>query len=103
MTRFAAMSSIVASLLIGCAVMDSSKMHAIQSKLSCGMSQGEVEAVVGERLKRSDQDRRATHYYRSGMADLWMVFVDDQLHSSQIINVKGFTGTEEEPVVDHCR
>ena len=90
-------------LLAGCAAMATSKMHSIQGQLSCGMSQAQVETIVGERLQTIDKDRRVTHFYRSGMADLWLVFADGRLRSSQVIKVKGFTGTEEEPVVNHCK
>jgi hypothetical protein len=99
-----ARSVIVAfTLLAGCAVMATSKMHSLQDQFSCGMSQAQVEAIVGERLQTIEKDRRVTHFYRSGMADLWLVFTDGKLRSSQVIKVKGFTGTEDEPVVNHCR
>ncbi len=91
------------ALLAGCAAMATSKMHSLQSKLSCGMSQAQVEAIVGERLEAVEKDPRVTHFYRSGMADLWFIFSDGKLQSSQVIKVKGFTGTEDEPVVNYCR
>ena len=99
-----ARSVIVAfTLLAGCAAVATSKMHSLQSQFSCGMSQTQVEAIVGERLHTLEKDPRVTHFFRSGMADLWLVFTGGKLRSSQVIKVKGFTGTEEEPVVNHCR
>jgi hypothetical protein len=68
------------------------------------MSSAEVEALVGTRLQRLEvRDPRLTHFYRSGMTDLWLVFDDDKLRSSQIVVVQGLLGTKEEPVINHCR
>ena len=95
---------IVSSMLIaGCAGMATSKMHSLQGQLRCGMSPAQVEAIIGGGLQSIEKDPRVTHIYRSGMADLWLVFTDDKLRSSQVISVQGFTGTHDEPVVNYCR
>ena len=102
MVRLASCTGAVAVLLVGCAAMSVDKMHSLQAKLGCGISPMQTEAIIGERLQTLENDSRATHFYRSGMADLWLVFSDGGLRSSQVIRVKGLIGTEQEPVVNHC-
>jgi len=100
---------IVATLLFaffagGCATAAKSKMEDVQTGLRCGMSSAEVEGLLGGRLHALEaRDSRLTHFYRSGMADIWLRFEDDRLRSSQIVVVQGLLGTNEEPVVNHCK
>lgn len=90
-------------LLTGCAAMAANRLHLLQGQLRCGMTSGQVEVITGERLQPVEKDTRLTHLYRSGMADLWLVFNEGRLRSSQVIRVKGLTGTEDEAIVNHCR
>lgn len=91
-------------LVAGCATAAKGKMDSIQTQLTCGMSPTQVEAIVGERLHKLEaRDPRKTHFYRSGMADLWLRFDDAQLRSSQVVVVQGLIGIKEEPVVNHCK
>lgn len=104
MTRWIGAAVLLALLIGGCASAAKTKMEDIQARLRCGMSSNEVEAIVGERLYRLEaRDPELTHLYRSGMADLSFVFVDDKLRSSQVVVVRGLLGTKEEPVVNHCK
>ena len=103
MIRLARCVAMLSILLVGCAGMATNKVHSLQGQLKCRMSPAQVEAIAGERLQSVEKDARLTHLYRSGMADLWLVFVDGKLRSSQVIRVKGFTGTEDEALVNHCR
>ena len=102
MTRFLAV--LFALLLGGCAATSRSEIDSVQARLRCGMSTAEVEALVGTRLQRLEaRDPRLTHFYRSGMTDLWLVFDGDKLRSSQVIAVQGLLGTKEEQAVNHCK
>ena len=103
MIRIARGVAVFSILLGGCAGVATSKMHSLQKELKCGMSQAEIEAIVGDRLQPIEMDARVTHLYRSGMADLWFVLANGKLRSSQVIAVKGLIGTEDEAVVNHCR
>src|SRR5262245_56071839 len=87
----------------GCATASKISMENIQARLRCGMSLSEVESIVGGRLQALEaRDPRLTHLYRSGLADLWLIFDDRKLRSSQVVVVEGILGTKEEPRVNHC-
>ena len=97
--------AVLFALLLGsCAATSKGEIDNVQARLRCGMSTAEVEALVGTRLQRLEaRDPRLTHLYRSGMADLWLVFDGDKLRSSQVVVVQGLLGTKEEQVVNHCK
>jgi hypothetical protein len=104
MIRWIGAAVLLAILTGGCATAAKSKMDAVQARLSCGMSAAEVEAIVGERLQKLEaSDPRFTHFYRSGMADLWLVFEADKLRSSQVVVVQGLLGTKAESIISYCK
>jgi hypothetical protein len=104
MTRWSVTAVMLAMLLGACAIVSKGQIDKVQAQLRCAMPSAEVEALVGKRLHKLEaRDPRLTHLYRNGMTDLWLVFDDDRLRSSQVVVVQGLLGTKEEPVVNHCR
>lgn len=87
----------------GCAVFSLPSAERLQSQFRCGMSVSEVESVVGGGLQPlQTRDPRLTHLYRDGMTDLWFIFDDGKLRSSQINEVQGLTVVQPHPVISHC-
>jgi hypothetical protein len=104
MIKWAGAILLLAILLSGCATVSKSEIDNVQARLRCAMSPADVEALVGTRLQKLEaRDPRLTHLYRTGMTDLWLVFDDDKLRSSQVVVVQGLLGTKAEPVVNHCK
>jgi hypothetical protein len=90
--------------LAGCGVLSRAHAERVQSQLTCGLTILEVERAVGGPLHAQEaRDPRVTHLFRDGFTDLWLVFDNGGLRSSQISHVVGFTGTRESPRIDHCK
>jgi len=87
----------------GCAVVSLPRAERFQAQLRCDMSVSEVEAIVGGKLQPIEgRAPRLTHLYRDGMTDLWLIFDDGKLRSSQINEVQGMTGVRPHSVISHC-
>lgn len=102
-----AMRSFVIAILItqcgACAVLSLPRTERAQAQLKCGMSIVEAEHVLGTKLQALEaRDPRLTHLYRDGMTDLWLIFEDGKLRSSQIIEVQGLTGVRMHSQVALC-
>lgn len=89
--------------LTGCAGMDLAKVEEIQRRLTCGMSQKQVEVVIQAPIQKMEvPSNRLTHLYRVGSADLWLVFENDKLVTSKLVKIEALFGVKERPAVNHC-
>lgn len=95
---------LIGGLVAGCATFSQARAERAQAQFSCGLTVSEVEHIVGGPLQPLEvPDPQVTHLFRDGFTDMWLRFEGGSLRSSQVIIVVGFTGTREEPRVDHCR
>lgn len=85
-------------VLAGCALLVASDRakaeHLLNEKsvnLKCDMSIAQAETVLGGRVRALDMPdpNRLTHVYDVTFGDLWLVFVDGKLKSSQIMLADG--------------
>ena len=100
--------AIVIGLLAGCALLaagDRAKaeqhLKGVSANLKCDMSIAQTEAVLGGRIRALEipDPNRLTHVYDADFGNLWFVFVDGKLKSSQIMlmdGLKSMTGLNKE-------
>ena len=92
------------AFVAACGTLSFARAERAQKQLQCGLSVAQVEKVVGGRLYALDaRDPRLTHLFRDGYTDLTFIFDAEGLRSSQLVQVVGFTGTQTEPPVEHCK
>jgi hypothetical protein len=94
----------LSAFVAACGTLSFARAERAQKQLQCGLSVAQVEKIVGGPLYALEaRDPRLTHLYRDGHTDLTFIFDAGGLRSSQLVQVVGFTGTEAEPRVEHCR
>lgn len=79
-------------------------LRAVASKLACGMTENDVNQRVGGKLeKMAGPGEGLTHIYRLELANLWLVFNERGLKSSQVYYVNGLTSLGSEQVLEYCK
>jgi hypothetical protein len=94
----------------GCALLyssdvqrDRAEAQRVAALLKCGMTETDVNAVVGGKLeKMGAPHERLTHIYRLPFANLWLVFDDRGLRSSQVLAINGLTSYASEQPTEYC-
>ena len=83
---------------------DREALRAVASGLICGMMESNVNQRVGGKLeKMAAPGEGLTHIYRLELANLWFVFGEHGLKSSQVYFVNGLTSLGSERVVEYCK